>query len=519
MQIPTMPFKVLALAPFKPPEGALAVQEPIRVEKENFDRVLSDFEISLPVSLPKNLCPSGGLTLDLKRLKDFHPDHLIENVPFLRNIFEARHFVEEAKMKGLHEEEIYRRLKAWPDLPIEIKWEPRKTERSSVTPIDDILKMVAMPEESSSGETQSFMSQLDSLLQTILRHIFLDKKFRNLESTWRGLRLLIEQEKADGTILLEIIPVSFDTLEETLNHLMVHLIEDLPSLVLLDLPFDNSPRSLELLDKIGLFSETLLVPTLGWITPKFFYLDGWHDLKKLAFLPHYLEEPAFAKWRHFKKTPSARWVTLTCNRFLLRYPYGPNNLPSSIHFEEPENLWLSPVWALGNLISQSLLKTGWPTRFMEWQNIRLMDLALYPVAGNQNLPTEALFSEERISQFLKVGILPLVSIPNKDIAFIPGDTTVGNGSLSYQLFLSRVTQFLFWCKESIGRDLDPADIERSLQRAFTLLWERTGHLSPRNLEISVTRPGPEKPAMARIVIEPSRQILPSGEKIELELNW
>jgi hypothetical protein len=509
----------LALAPFKPPEGGLTVQEPIRVEKENFDQVLSDFEISLQISLPKNLCPSGGLTLNLKRLKDFHPDRLIENVPFLRNILEARNFVEEAKTKGLHEEEIYRRLKAWPDLPLEIRWEPRKPERSPITPMDDILKMVAMPEERSSGETQSFMGQLDSLLQTILRHIFLDESLRKLESTWRGLRFLIEKEKADGTLLLEIIPVSFDTLEETLNHLMVHLIEDLPSLVLLDLPFDNSPRSLELLEKIALFSETLLVPTSSWITPKFFYLDTWREMDKLAFLPHYLQEPVFAKWRRFKKTPSSRWVALTCNRFLLRYPYGPDHPPSSIYFEEPENLWLSPVWALGSLISQSLLKTGWPTRFMEWQNIRLIDLALRPIAENQNLPTEALFSEERISQFLKEGMLPLVSISNKDIAFIPGDTTVGNGSLSYQLFLSRVSQFLFWCKERIGGDLDPAEIERALQEAFALLWERTGHQSPRNLEVSVTRPGPEKPALVRIVIEPSRQILPSGEKVELELNW
>ena len=108
---------------------------------------------------------------------------------------------------------------------------------------------------------------------------------------------------------------------------------------------------------------------------------------------------------------------------------------------------------------------------------------------------------------------------NKDIAFVPAEVTVAGSSLSYQLFLSRITQFLFWCKDTIGKDLDAVDIEKTLEKAFSLLWERTGHLSPRNLEISVTRPKFEKAAMVRIVIEPSREILPSGEKIELELNW
>ena len=516
-----MPFKVLALAPFKPGGKNIEAHEPIRIGKENFDQVLSDFGVSLYLSLPKDLCPSGGLTLSFQKIKDFHPDRLIEHVPFLKNILEARNFVKEAKFMGLHEEEIYHHLNAWPDLPIEMKWEPHKTERDSATPIEDILKMVAMPEERSAPSVgiQPFSTQLDSLLQQILKHIFQDESFRNLESLWRGLRFLVEQGQIDGAITLEIVPVSYDTLEETLNHLMVHLVEDLPSLTLLDLPLDNSPRNLDLLEKIALFSETLLVPTIGWITPNFLYLDTWQDIKKLAFLPHYLDEPVFAKWRHFKKTPSARWVTLTCNRFLVRYPYGPDNLPSSIHFEEPENLWVSPVWALGSLISQSLLRNGWPTRITDWQNIRLADLALHSVAENQNSPTEVVFSEERVSQFLKGGILPLVSIVNKDIAFVPGEVTVAGSSLSYQLFLSRITQFLFWCKDNIGKDLDAVDIEKSLEKAFSLLWERTGHLSPRNLEISVTRSKLEKPAIVRIVIEPSRQILPSGEKIELELNW
>jgi len=278
-----MPFKVLALAPFKPGGKNIEAHEPIRIGKENFDQVLSDFGVSLYLSLPKDLCPSGGLTLSFQKIKDFHPDRLIEHVPFLKNILEARNFVKEAKFMGLHEEEIYHHLNAWPDLPIEMKWEPHKTERDSATPIEDILKMVAMPEERSAPSVgiQPFSTQLDSLLQQILKHIFQDESFRNLESLWRGLRFLVEQGQIDGAITLEIVPVSYDTLEETLNHLMVHLVEDLPSLTLLDLPLDNSIS----LKKLPSFRRRFWFPRLAGSPLTFFILIRGRTSRSLPSYP------------------------------------------------------------------------------------------------------------------------------------------------------------------------------------------------------------------------------------------
>ncbi|MDH4268534.1 MAG: type VI secretion system contractile sheath large subunit, partial [Deltaproteobacteria bacterium] len=376
MQIPSMPFKVLVFAPLRPQEKTFWGQEPVEVDKTNVDQVMEDMELSLYVPLPKNLCPAGGLTLGFQRLKDFHPDTIIANTPFLKNLREAIKFIEDSRFKGLSDEETCARLKSWPGLPIEIKVEPRRTNRTKSSPsslIDDILNKVSLPDEGSgpSTEMQSCSSQIESLLRQILKQIFLDEDFRNLESVWRGLRFLLKQEGGNGEVRLGIVPVSLETLEETLNHLLPGLIQDLPSLIILDLPFDNSPRSLEILEKIASFSETLLVPAVGWITPKFFYLENWQDLPQLPFLPHYLEEPPFAKWRQLTKTSSGRWLAVTCNRFLVRFPYGTDNKPGLVQFEESENLWISPVWAVGNLIAQSFVKSGWPTRFTEWQRIRL----------------------------------------------------------------------------------------------------------------------------------------------------
>jgi type VI secretion system protein ImpC len=512
MRIPPMPFKIWALAPFRSQDAGIWRQEPVRIDKTNLDESIGAMGISLTLNLPKKLCPTGELTLRFTKMIDFHPDGLINNTPFLKNLLDVKRFVEEAGTKGLSSEEVCRRLEGWPDLPpIDLRIVSQKPKSAPSSPVDDILKMVALPDgaETSYDTATPLISQIDTILRQILREIFSQDAFRELESVWRELRFFTKYGGANGEVKLEIVPVLTETLEETLDSLLAHIVHDPPSLLVIDLPFDSTSRSITLLEAIAQFSETLLAPAISWITPKFLFIDTWQDLNRLPFLPHYLEESAFAKWRRLKQISSGRWIAVTCNRFLLRYPYGPDNKPALAHFEESQGLWASPVWALACLVGKSHVKTGWPTRFTDWQRVRLEDLALHPVEPGRLLPTEANFSEERTQQFVKGGIIPLVSSYNQDIAFMPGETTVAGTSLSYQLLVNRVTQFLIWCKDNFSKDLKPSEVEEDLEKAFSIYWERTGQPGPNNLEVSVVR----------LMIEPSRQVLPSGEKVEFELNW
>ncbi len=518
----SLPFKVLALGPFVPQGKETGSQKPIRIDLNHPDQFMEKLQLSWSISLPPHLCQWDHLSLDIKRLKDFHPDSLIEGHPALKNLIEAQKFIESSKHHGVDEEEIYQRLKQRPEIPIEIKRDQRsKPNEGSSTSVDRLLKMVAMPGEGSTSppESQPFSTQINLLLQQILRQIYADSDFRSLEATLQGLQFLMKEVKGDREILLEIVPVSFDSLEETLDRLTASLIDDLPSLVLLDLPFDNSPRSMEHLEKVSLFSETLLVPTLCWISPKFLYLEQWEDLNRLPFLPHYLDEPAFAKWRRLRDLPSSKWIALLCNRFLVRYPYGPENKARLLPFDEPGYLWISPVWAAGGLILKSLLQTGWPTRFTDWQNIQLKDLPVHLIERDRGISTETHFSDERIDQLIRIGVIPLVSPLNKDFIVIPRETMAGGGSLSYQLFLSRVTQFLFWCKDHFEPDLEPAILEERLRWAFGLFWERSGNMPPKGFEVSAIRAKPDLPLQVRITIDPSRQMVASGKRVELDFNW
>jgi len=521
MQSSPMPFKILALAPFQL-DDEIWTQSPVSIDNMELDAAMDELGISFYLPIPADLCPAGGLNIKFSKLKDFHPDALFQNNPFLRHLLEAKNYLTGAETKTLSAQEKTQGLKQWPDLPlIQIKSEKKDSKPQSTGAIDNILDMIALPEESPgpSPKFQTESAQIDSILQQVLNHIFIHEKFRRSEAAWRGLKLLLQQSDGGSDVKLEIVPATLNTLEETLDNLTANLIHHLPSLILIDLPFDNSPFCIKLLEKISGLAETLLVPAMVWITPGFMHIDSWNDLNKLPFLPHYLDEPAFAKWRGLKSQSPANWLTVTCNRFLLRYPYGGENTPRKFQFHEHLQLWTGPVWASACLIAQSFIKTGWPTRFTDWHYIQIKDLALDTQSATKPIPTEASFTEDRIDQFRRSGIMSLAAIPNKDIAFTPVETTAGETSLGYQLFLSRITQFILWCRDNLPKDLEGAELEQGLREEFSLFWGKSGHAGPDNLEISAGQPGPDNRIPLRIDLQPSRKILPSGEKIVLDFSW
>ena len=523
MKAPHIPFKILALAPFLGPGCPVWEKAPLRVDPSEPDQVIEDLGPTCDVSVPGDLCPDERIELKFSRLKDFHPDSLVQNNPALRNLWEAKSWVHEAGKKNLSPQEINGRLEGWPNLPpIRVETVTRKPRRSSRNSLDKILDIVTLPDEQSSvsKEGQDATRQIETILRQILGLIFLDETFRTLEASWRGLDLLLRQAGLrDSDLRIEIAPASHDSLDEALSALSAEVIDALPSLILVDLGFDNSPRSLEILERIGQFSETLLVPAITWIGPNFFNIDGWQDIERLAFLPHYLEEAAYARWQSLKKGSSARWMAVTCNHFLSRYPYGKENPPRRIPFEEQNPLWISPVWALGSLIGRSFVDSGWPTRFTDWQHIRLEDLPLNTRDPAKPLPTKANFDRDRIDQLIRSGIIPLAAAQGKDIAFTPDGTTVNGISLGYQLLISRITQLVLWCRDHFEKGLKGTDLEASLRQAFRLFWEKSGHSGPESLDISAGQPDQDGRIPVRILLEPSRQILPSRQQVELDFLW
>ena len=526
MEIPDIPFKVLALATFLSGDAPTGIRETLRIRQGELSEALKILNPVLRIPMPQTLCPAGSVDLQFKEIKDFTPDGLIQSNRHLSQIKEASDFMADAGKKGLSENQIRTGLQAWPDLPALKVQTPqkdiaRKPGDDTSSQIDSILSMVAMPENGSKTplESRTVLSDLDRILSQCMVNIFDYEPFRQMEAAWRGLELLMKHGGTNGQVEIDIFPCEPELLEENLSFLMAQQLQDPPSLVLVDMPFDSSPRCLDLMKKIAEFSETLLAPSMVWITPKFFQINSWKDLDKLTFLPHHLDDASFAKWRILGDSPAGRWLGVIGNCLLARYPYGPDNKPRQVSFAERRSLWISPVWAVGNLICRRVIQTGWPTRFVGMKSGSLENLPLDMTDPRHPHPAETALSENRIDQMVKAGIMPMAGVSGRDFVFLPSAVTTGRTPVDYQLLVGLVTRLILWCQDKFEEGLESATLKGRIREAFRLFWEHRGNPEPEMLEIDTGNPDSEGKIPVRIILTPSRQILPSGEKVELSLLW
>jgi hypothetical protein len=521
MQTPMLPYKILVLAPFKAGEVNTVFENRITVNKDELDIVLSELGVALYVPIPQNLCPAGGIDLQFKSMKDFHPDGILANNPFLRNLMEAGKYAVDAPSQGFSDAQIVEKLNQWQGIPKLIQPTTiEKPAKKSEDAINNILDLVALPEERPTAASPlSPKTQIDTVVNQVLDHIFADEGFQELERVWRGLQCLIKQVKREIPVEIEIQSVTQDSLQATIGKFTAELMDDLPSLVLVDIGFDNSARSLEMLESVAVFSETLMLPSVVWLSHRFFYLTSWNDIKTLGFLPNHIDDPAYAKWRRLKESSEGKWVVALCNRFLNRYPYGPDNKPRSAKVKETDFPWTSPVWAFGAMVCQSIGLFGWPTHISDWHRVLLEDLALCGEDPLNPIPTEANFTRDRIEQFLRIGIMPLVGRKKQDTAFFPDETTVGGEYFSYQILLSRVTHLILWCQDNFPKTLSPEELKKYFEKAVSKLFEGDGGIEIDQLEIQTKRPTETDRISVHISVKPSRKVLHSGKRIEMDFLW
>jgi len=513
-------FKILALAPFGFSDKSIPGPMPVPVSLADLNPVMASFGLNTYVPLPQALCPQGGVDVSCARIKDFHPDAMAENLPFLQHLLAAKRYLDRSLPSGMSAAEIRKGLEQWPDLPqMGVTQHPKSSSRTSRT-LDNILDMVALPDGTAAASVQASDGKdlPGDLLQKTLDAIFHHRPFITSEASWRGLHHLLKAVHRDAKIRVSIAHVSSETLQETLQNLLPDMVKDLPALILVDLPLDNTNQNQRLLEAIAEFAATLMTPGLVWLSPAFFNLLSWEELSKRPFLPHFLEEAAYAKWRSLKQDGNSNWLAVTCNRILLRYPYGPQNKPRVFPYEEGRLPWVAPVWGVADLIVQGLLKNGWPTRFTHKDRFQVEDLALHADAHGQHA-TETIFSMDRADQLFRSGIIPLMGMKDKDVAFAPGETTLGGISLAHQLYLSGIIRFLLSLQEKRGIDFKDRLPEAWIQDALARFLEDSLEPSADAVSVVLNRPDTNQRVPVTFKIMPSQAVLTTAQALEFTLSW
>ncbi len=526
--LPRTPYRILAFGPFSPSLNGAWSQKPIVVDRLTFSEAMSSLDITFEISVPKDICPAGTITIQCKRLKDFHPDHLPEASKYFSEVSAARTLFRDADTGKIKPDELQSRLQAFSTLPPIETPSPRPKAGASKSEghdaVDDILSMVALPDEKTAPRTPRGGSpSIDKQARQALEHVYSDATFRTVEAAWRGVRLVLDQLGDRSDVVLELMPSNRDTLGETLRELQKNPRPSSPTLVVVDVPFDNSALSMDLLSAVAEFSGRMLAPTVSSVTHRFLHIDSWAELENLSYLPHHIAGQTYAKWHRIKQSAGAEWVAVTCNPILARSPYGPGNMPRSIAFEEGGPLWTSPVWPVAGLIAQSMTKTNWPTGFTAWKTIRVEDLPVADFGKRRSCCAMAQISEDRFHQFIAAGITPVLVPKNKDYAFVPDETTIPGGSLAYQCLVARTIQVLMAFEKDTDIPPDPDGIATGVKERFSLFWEKTGHSTPTDLAVSAVPD--EKPdgeagqVVLSISFTPPPDILPSPQKVQFQLLW
>jgi type VI secretion system protein ImpC len=372
------------------------------------------------------------------------------------------------------------------------------------------------------GGPADWKRQVDNLLSANIACIFTNEIFLAFEAAWRGVECLCRRggvREEGGRVALKIVPVSAANLSATMESLAVALAADTPDLMLIDLPLDNTPGGSETLESIAAFASTLLTPAAAWITPAFFHLHNWRELHRLPYLKHHLDDAVYAKWRKLREQPSGQWLALTCNRFLTRAPYGEDNRSHAVAFTETKPLWISPVWALGTLAAQSVHQFGWPSRLTDYMGVRLKDLAVSIRADEKAAATETIFPDDRIRQFVEIGITPLTGAPGQDVAFMPKAAVASGTSLLTQMFFSRIIGFLIRIREGYDEGSQKVEPDRFVAESLAAFFEATGQESPDDLMVTAGPGGEEGSPSLDIVFTPPPGIFPQTGKLAFSFSW
>ncbi len=91
-----LPLKVLVMGDFtgRPDDRPLEKRDPINIDKDNFNEVLKAHNISLNLTVPNRLSgkPDEETTVNLqmKSIKDFDPESIVNQVPELKKLLELR---------------------------------------------------------------------------------------------------------------------------------------------------------------------------------------------------------------------------------------------------------------------------------------------------------------------------------------------------------------------------------------------------------------------------------------------
>jgi type VI secretion system protein ImpC len=387
---------------------------------------------------------------------------------------------------------------------------------SRVTALGELVKKLVGGPKVDKIETKyvdSMIAELDKRLSAQLDEILHHPEVQKLESSWRGLKLLVDRTNFRENIKIEVLNVAKDDLQADF--------EDSPEIVksglykhvytaeygtfggqpvgamVANYDFGPGPKDIALLQSCASVAAMSHAPFIAAAGPQFFGVEDFTKLPNLKDLKSIFEGPQYIKWQSFRESEDARYVGLTCPRFLLRLPYDPEANPvKGFNYEEKvtddhkKYLWGNTAFTFATRLTDSFAKYRWCPNVIGPQSggaVEDLPLHQYKETGEivTKIPTECLISERREFELAEEGFMALTMRKGSDNACFfsansaqkPkyfGQSKEGKDAeanyklgtqLPYMFIVNRLAHYIkVLQREQIGSWKERADLERELNK-------------------------------------------------------
>ena len=379
--------------------------------------------------------------------------------------------------------------------------------------IEELLKPQNDKQPAKKALVDRMIAEIDAKLSQQMDEILHHQHFQALESSWRGLKLLVDRTDFRENIRIELINASKQDLLEDF--------EDSPDIVqsglykhiytaeygqfggkpvgalISNYYFGPSAPDIKTLQHVAAVASMSHAPFIAAAGPQFFGLESFNGLPDIKDLKDHFEGPQFAKWQSFRERDDARYVGLTLPRFLLRTPYDPleNPVKSFVYKENvsashEDYLWGNTAFTFATRLTDSFAQYRWCPNIVGPQNGGTVeDLPLHHFESmgeiETKIPTEVLVSDRREYELAEEGFIALTMRKGSDnAAFFSANSTqkarfFGNSEegknaelnfrlgtqLPYLFIVNRLAHYLkVLQREQIGAWKERTDLELELNK-------------------------------------------------------
>ncbi len=359
--------------------------------------------------------------------------------------------------------------------------------------------------------------QMSAQLNAIMHH----ERFTKLEGSWRGLHHLVMNSETGTMLKLKVMNMTKRELNRDLSkavefdqsQLFKKIYENEfgtpggePYGALIgDYEWGNHPDDIESLRLISNVAAASFAPFISAAGASMFGFDNWTELAKPRDLAKIFDTAEYIKWRGFRDTEDARFVSLVMPRVLARVPYGAATKPiEEFNYEEApydatgaaqaldhkEYCWMNAAYAMGVRLTDSFAQSGFCVAIRGAEGggkVENLPTHLFQSDDGDmdgKCPTEIGITDRREFELSNLGFLPLSHYKNTDYAVFFGAQTAqkpkkydrpdatANAAISarlpYMMATSRFAHFLkVMARDKIGSFMEATDCEKWLNRWIT----------------------------------------------------